>query len=202
MLRQPNSKAFHRLAFSFRRSILLPQPLPTFRTPSLRMKPSLWNCAMGSVASLAQAGIADPHCGSATPACAQHHDHCTTQPKLLTAHFLTSGFDETPPPMERRHFFGHPGFLSPRIFSLTTFFLFGKFFSRPTFFDELFFHNRHSVRDPRLVINLRTLSSLCDRRRGFPGAPCSRVRRWVCQECWAGAIPPPERHPHGHFCAN
>ena len=114
------------LSFSFRRSILLPQPLPTFRTPSLRMKPSLWNCAMGSVASLAQAGIADPHCGSATPACAQHHDHCTTQPKLLTAHFLTSGFDETPPPMERRHFFGHPGFLNPRFFSCSHFFV-GKY---------------------------------------------------------------------------
>ena len=133
LLRQPNSTAFHGLAFSFRRSILLPQPLPTFRTPSLRMKPSLWNCAMGSVVSLAQAGIADPHCGSATPACAQHHDHCTTQPKLLTAHFLTSGFDETPPPMERRHFFS-AGFLNPRIFSLPTFFLLRKFLSRPTFF--------------------------------------------------------------------
>ena len=28
-----------------------------------------------------------------------------------------------------------------------------------------------AVRDSRLVINLRTLSSLCDRRRGFPGPP-------------------------------
>ena len=133
LLRQPSSKAFHRLAFSFRRSILLPQPLPTFRTPSLRMKPSLWNCAMGSVVSLAQAGIADPHCGSATPACAQHHDHCTTQPKLLTAHFLTSGFDETPPPMERRHFFGHAGFLNPRFFPSHISFV-EKKISRPTFF--------------------------------------------------------------------
>ena len=64
------------------------------------------------------------------------------------------------------------------------------------------FFQPRTVRDSRLVINLRTLSSLCDRRRGFPGASCSRVRRWVCQECWAGAIPPPERRPHGHFCAN
>ena len=127
-------KRLRKLARSMRRSIPPNQPLPNFHTPSLHMKPVPWNCAHASIAAPAQAGIADPHCGSATPACAQHHDHCTTQPKLLTAHFLTSGFDETPPPMERRHFFGHPGFLNPRIFSLTTFFLFGKSFWRPTFF--------------------------------------------------------------------
>ena len=80
---QKRASAFSR----FLRLMFLVPLLPTTRR----------NCAHASIAAPAQAGIADPHCGSATPACAQHHDHCTTQPKLLTS--LTS----SPQDLMRHH---------------------------------------------------------------------------------------------------